>query len=63
MLKKNKVISISSLFKIKFHIGENKEKWNPLIKNYVFLKHFTHNCDSKKDNFVFYKFQKSYFCK
>jgi small subunit ribosomal protein S2 len=36
MLKKNKVISISSLFKIKFHIGENKEKWNPLIKNYVF---------------------------
>ena len=33
-LKQNQ--TINNLFNVKFHIGENKEKWNPLIKNYVF---------------------------
>ena len=36
MLKQNQIININNLFNVKFHIGENKEKWNPLIKNYVF---------------------------
>ena len=36
MLKQNQTININNLFNVKFHIGENKEKWNPLIKNYVF---------------------------
>ena len=34
MLKQNQIIN--NLFNVKFHIGENKKKWNPLIKNYVF---------------------------
>ena len=34
ILKQNQ--TINNLFNVKFHIGENKEKWNPLIKNYVF---------------------------
>ena len=36
MLKQNQIININNLFNVKFHIGENKEKWEPLIKNYVF---------------------------
>jgi ribosomal protein S2 len=34
ILKQNQ--TINNLFNVKFHIGENKEKWNPLINNYFF---------------------------